>query len=336
MPRIKRAYLDSVFYLYENEEDAINGEKAGGTGFFIGVKSEAFPHRTDDVYAITCKHNVKPPEGAGHIACPVMRVNTTVSGEEGKEWDKWRTETFALTQDDWYSFEQLFPGENHDLAIREMRELSPSQETQFIRGPLLTKIDFEGSVVGYGDDVFMVGRYIDHDGTTQNLPSVRFGNISILLNSSEPLINREMYDEPSFVIEMRSLSGYSGSPVFLYIPDQSLRYAHATMLLGIQWSHQPYWEYIREAGGYVKVYSGMANVIPAWHISRMLNWEEFKMQRQQADDDYAGTPAANRPQQILTSAQKRDDEDALTEGEFFDALDKVIRPIEDDDEDGNE
>ncbi len=59
MPRIPEQLLQIVFYPYETEDDAINGEQTRGTGFFEGIQSERFPERSD-IYAITCKHMVNP------------------------------------------------------------------------------------------------------------------------------------------------------------------------------------------------------------------------------------------------------------------------------------
>jgi hypothetical protein len=37
--------------------------------------------------------------------------------------------------------------------------------------------------ISVGDDAFMIGLFVDHDGMTTNVPSARFGNISMLPNS---------------------------------------------------------------------------------------------------------------------------------------------------------
>jgi hypothetical protein len=46
-------YLDSVFYLYESEDDASAGVDAGGTGFLFSVPSQAFPEQVIYTYAVT-------------------------------------------------------------------------------------------------------------------------------------------------------------------------------------------------------------------------------------------------------------------------------------------
>jgi hypothetical protein len=68
--------------------------------------------------------------------------------------------------------------------------------------------------IGPGDDVFFVGRYVNHQGRQQNSPTVRLGIISML--PREKILHPRGTLVDSFLVEVRSLSGYSGSPVFLY------------------------------------------------------------------------------------------------------------------------
>jgi hypothetical protein len=67
-----------------------------------------------------------------------------------------------------------------------------------------------------GDDVFMLGLFIDEHGKTTNVPKARFGHVSMLPNSAAPLKQPTGYEAESFVIDAHSRSGFSGSPVFLY------------------------------------------------------------------------------------------------------------------------
>src|SRR5271170_5484166 len=73
------------------------------------------------------------------------------------------------------------------------------------------RLDLE---IGPGEDVFMVGRFIDHDGKDANIPSVRFGNISTLPQPIEQPSGST--NNKSFILDLHSRTGYSGSPVFVY------------------------------------------------------------------------------------------------------------------------
>jgi len=80
----------------------------------------------------------------------------------------------------------------------------------------LTKKLIEQYDVGVGDDIFVVGRFISREGKTRNIPSVRFGAIAQM--PAEPIILDGALAQESYLIEARSIPGYSGSPVFLAIP----------------------------------------------------------------------------------------------------------------------
>src|SRR5207248_2655066 len=71
-----------------------------------------------------------------------------------------------------------------------------------------------------GTDTMMIGRFITHEGRQRNTPAVRFGNVSML--PFEPVrTERGGLKQRSFLVEERSLSGFSGSAVFVYhtFPD---------------------------------------------------------------------------------------------------------------------
>lgn len=323
MPRIDVSILDSVFYLYETDYDANEGIQTGGTGFFVGVQSERFPERSD-VYAITCKHIVKPNDHTGFTSAPVIRLNTK-SGE---------FDIIPLETSDWYSFQDIFPNELHDIAVHELGDLDISHKINFVVRPQWFGAVDQLIETGPGDDVFMVGRYFDHDGYQKNRPSVRFGNISIMPHHQEKLPHWEGYGEISYIVEMRSVSGYSGSPVYLYehgfrsIVDEDSGKpmlkpeAVIRSLLGIQWSQPPREEYHEELNRYVKVFAGMNNVIPAIYIYLLLDWEVFKMHRQANDEKYA-REQKKRPPQIPTGGNR--EKKPFTEEDFEEVLRKVSR-----------
>lgn len=275
MLRITQEFLRCVFYLYPTKEDAEKSETIGGTGFFVAVNPTNPSVRKVHVYAVTCKHVVRP--GNGKQASTVIRVNTP-----DNQFD-------TISPDHWVTYEDVFPGQKHDIAVCEIDEAENYQvmfpnQIQFLTREK-TQSDLNPVL---GDEVIMVGRYIDHAGTERNLPSVRYGNISML--NWEPLWHDEGYWEDSYVVEMRSLSGFSGSPVFMFrethVVEQGVvrhDYVHF-LLLGVQWSHQPHPEYNPDEGRLVKVYSGMSNVIPAWYLDDLLNWETFKVHRKRKEE----------------------------------------------------
>jgi hypothetical protein len=81
---------------------------------------------------------------------------------------------------------------------------------------------WRGLGISEGDEVFYVGMFAQHTGEKRNLPIIRFGNIS-LMPYEKILIKRDPYTDnrypvDAYLVECRSRSGLSGSPVFVYFP----------------------------------------------------------------------------------------------------------------------
>lgn len=64
-----------------------------------------------------------------------------------------------------------------------------------------------------GEMIYLVGLFTSHYGSVHNIPIVRMGNIATMLD--EPIYTGTEYVE-AYLIELRSIGGLSGSPVFLY------------------------------------------------------------------------------------------------------------------------
>lgn len=198
MPRIPQAVVNVVFYLYASVEEARRGEKPGGTGFIVlfdGTFTEDAPTRA--FYGVT----------NWHVACAggysVIRLNTIDGG----------TDIIDLGPDQWF----FIPG-MHDVAVvplnigavHQVSSIS-TQSIGFASAEMNT-----GPHIGIGEDVFMVGLFIDHDGKTTNIPSVRFGNVSMLPSSKATIKQPTGYQGESYVLDLHSRTGFSGSPVFAY------------------------------------------------------------------------------------------------------------------------
>jgi hypothetical protein len=92
----------------------------------------------------------------------------------------------------------------------------------------------QAAQIGPGDDVFMVGRFIDHDGGNKNRPALRFGNISI---DPTPIMQDNGVRVPAYCVDLHSRTGFSGSPVFVYRtpgPDLDPPPPRRTPNLGLQ------------------------------------------------------------------------------------------------------
>lgn len=285
MPRIPSEVLYSPFYLYHSVEDAKVGTNFGGTGFFVGYPTgESLAPSL--VYAVTNWH-VAVRDGAS-----VIRVNKIGGGVDILEFDPSEWE---------------FPPNGADIAVIPHNRL-PLRESRHEIVALgldvfLTKADVANLGVGAGDDVFMIGRFVDHDGAARNEPAARFGNISVMPQIvSQPTGANNRY---SFILDVHSRSGYSGSPVFVYrtygsdlttgdlrIGDPS---SHFIKLLGIHWGQFPeQWEikekkktvigevFAHADKRYIEGMSGMTMAVPAWDLREFLDMKKFQDLRNEA------------------------------------------------------
>jgi hypothetical protein len=165
------------------------------------------------------------------------------------------------------------------------------------------------------------------------------GNIAMM--QKEKIIDERGVAQESFLVEIRSLPGYSGSAVLIYSPcsmnDMSERRYGVTRssvdllsgkttmqeiqasvaskgpyLLGIDWCHLNRQSRVREKNGdessegyFVNENTGMAGVIPAWKIAEVLNCEKLVNSR------LAGSERLLK-QSVKTSSDRQDTDAANT------------------------
>jgi len=269
--------LDTAFFLYPTVDDAKRGTKAGGTGFLIAIPSERWPDDYHHVYGVTNWHVVESDSR-------VIRINRKSAAPAA----------FERTPSDWH----FVPGPHgYDVAVTPLA-LSPDEHRVAALGPtfFLTDDDVVKHEINAGEDVFMLGRFVDYDGIEVNEPSLRFGNISIM---RAPIEQPNGCQRTSFVLDMHSRTGYSGSPVFVYRttgsifakPNTIMGGGHLLKLLGVHWGQFPErWEFAdaRDSssitkGKYVTGFSGMTCVCPAVAIREVLELPELRRMRSQIE-----------------------------------------------------
>ena len=255
----------------------MRGENCGGTGFAVYMRSE----RVADIsyfYGVTNWH-VAVRDG-----CSVIRLNS----HDGK------TDVLELGPEDW-----VFDEKGDDLAIAPIQPdfnchaLSPIPMHLAHSRQVLHNRD--GMNVGLGDDVVMVGRFVDLEIGPLNNPTARFGNISaslVRIPQSGPLPG----PRESYCLDMHSRTGYSGSPVFVYRTPGTDLVRHLELgrpelksamlaLLGVHFGQfTELWKIRGQAGGVVEGASGMTGVIPAWRIRDLLTLSAVASQREASDD----------------------------------------------------
>jgi hypothetical protein len=260
VPRIKDDYLESVVYLYPDVPKAEAGESFGGSGFLVGLSLPGIERRCA-VVVVTNQH-----VAAGHNGA--VRVNTADS-----------IEVFEIDDRNW-----LYHPDGHDIAIAPIGGLSVGRHRVKFLNPtdFLTTDMVRDFRIGPGDDCFMVGRFINHEGRQQNAPSARFGNIAQM--PGDKIRFPDGSEQESFLVEARSIAGYSGSPVFLEIPffsnieGRNPNRRYGPWLLGIDHCHLFSREKVRDQtlrgdpvnkNWYVRSNTGMMGVVPAWRLTEM-------------------------------------------------------------------
>jgi hypothetical protein len=327
MPRIFPPFVHCVFYIYPSELSAKENSEDGATGFFYGEKSEVspnFPH----LYAVANRHTVF----ADGVKEPVLRINTKDGGYM----------TYPTEQSDWK------PHPESDIAICRIRlDISLYEIDFFERGIIIDDEFIRKFNVGAGDDVFMIGRFRKHAGTDKNLPIVMFGNIATM--NEEPIYNRFINKkQESYLVEMRSMHGFSGSPVLLHIPNMSFRWtkikdneynfvtAHSYKgLLGIQWGRIRYEEMAKDLDTgrdvLIELDSAMAGVVPVSKLMDLIDSEEMIEMRKNDDEEARKKNEESGVDLTSFKKPKLKKDEGITKEEFEDALRKIARPLKPDD-----
>jgi hypothetical protein len=290
--RLPDQVLDSVIYLYQSAADAEAGEAVGGTGFLVGVPT-TLGENLYFIYAVTVSHVIN--EGQS----PVIRLNT-------KDGDK---DVIDVSASDWVHHQ-----DGDDLAVCGLELGTEKYQWAFAEPAMfLTPNIVAEHNIGPGDEVFMAGRFVTHEGRQRNTPTARFGNISML--PAEPIAHPSRgIDQESFLVEMRSLAGFSGSPVFVNVERNKPRgirngsVFHATRnetwLLGIDWAHFPIYENVKERnrrddvpeGWVVESNSGQMAVVPAWRSQDLLNQQELAEKRTASEERIRKQQDAQNPE----------------------------------------
>jgi hypothetical protein len=185
---------------------------------------------------------------------------------------------------DWF-----FPRDsNIDLAIRPMA-IAPFVRAMHIpTNEFLGKSQIADLDVRLGDDVVMIGRHLEHDGRYTNMPTARFGHIAQF--PGVPIKDERGRSQSSYLVQIPSMGGYSGSPVFLFqnLSEKNAENGVHVMgvggttrlikLLGVNKGHLPtyaptYLSRTNQRNEHIdaEINSGIAVVVPAWELASCIS-----------------------------------------------------------------
>jgi hypothetical protein len=266
MPRIADYMLDGIVFLYRTEQEARLRRKLGGTGFVvtrpINGSTEVAGQQLYAPYLISNRHVVF---GGG---ASVVSINR----RDGSAPD-----IFAFEPTDWTEH----PGGEDLIAISLFEHVDTRihMTAHIPEQSLLTRDGFLQLMIGVGDEVFMIGRFVNHQGNGINRPAVRFGSISMGLENI--WVDADKRWQESISVEMRSRTGFSGAPVAVYrtkntvlsreIPDNLHEFWAP---LGVNWG------YILDEDGENTWLNG---VVPSWKILELFEVPELKKKQQEIE-----------------------------------------------------
>jgi hypothetical protein len=274
MPRIPDTILECIFYLYPSQQAAELGESAGGCGFFLLVPFERA--KRNHLIAVTNRHVIN------HGGC-TLRINT----KDGKCFP------VDSNERDWFNHPA---GDDVSILLVDFPIKFECMGIEYQKDQFITQGKIQEFDIGPGEDVFTVGRFVSHEGKQQNTPVVRFGNIAQM--PIEPIKQDHGFLQESYLVEGRSVGGYSGSPVFMYIPSFAARpdkgkqvssNFYGPWLLGVNWGHLNDWKPVcdkeGEPTGTMKVpqNSGMMGVVPIWKLIEMIEDPEMVARRKKQE-----------------------------------------------------
>lgn len=272
MPYLGDTVTDCSIYLYPSRDDADNSSPCGGCGFVVGIQSAINPIWWYE-YAITNKHVVFDNNS------PVIRINKEAGG----------VDILDLKKSDWTKHP-----DGDDLAICEV-DVGDAHKFLWVGlNYLLDKSRLLDLGIGHGNDCYLVGRLVGEDGKERNIPTVRYGNIAQMPEEPTAWLG---HLQERFLVEIRTITGFSGSPVFVRRdPMRNVRYMTSEQweyLLGIDCGlinrrtrvkvpnkSRPSKEADDTEGRYVNLNTGMAIVIPSWRIHGLLNHPKIAAARE--------------------------------------------------------
>ena len=291
--------------------DAIDGPTPIGTGFILGEIVDGIAYE----YLVTARHVI---EFARHKYNP-SRIMVRINGEDGAPagWRELEISGFLGMEGDDETTGAAWLARKDDTTRIDIcaalfpRALTAGVEAMAWNVAYIADLKLVQEMnIRAGDEVAIIGLYRNHLTTERNIPVVRSGIISAML---EAPVRTKLGPSWVYLIEARSVSGLSGSPVFVLSGADRLRHSpiHGEVLdhlpsqyawlLGVVHGHfdvenSEEWDTI---WGRERMNDGMAMVTPCDMLPRLLHREGFMKRRigtKATPDDLATLDQLDVPQ----------------------------------------
>jgi len=174
-----------------------------GTGFMMNIDLDgvSFP------FVVTARHNLEAFKKGEKV---YLRINKSSGG----------TRTVATDLADW----QCHPDAKHwiDVAVIPTRWIQTEPDDRFALSLVPEPMFMSESIASLidlapGSDIVTAGLFTSHANTAHNVPIVRMGAVAAMRDPAEPVYTRRGYMD-AYLVELRSIGGLSGSPVFVQTP----------------------------------------------------------------------------------------------------------------------
>lgn len=240
--------------------------KTVGTAFYIG--RDICNTTVGCPYLVTARHVIDGIKNLG-LDEVYLRINLK-SG--GADWavvpiNAWRNHP----KDD-----------NVDVAIMYLNIPPEFDHLMIPLSMFLTSKLIADHKIGIGDEVFITGLFRHHHGKVKNIPIVRIGNLAAM--DEEKIITKDFGAIAAYLIEVRSIGGLSGSPVFLNLGyarqiNGLTQFAKGTMIFFLGLIHGHFDQSTQISDIHVeaseKINTGIAIVIPYYKILEVLDHPDF-------------------------------------------------------------
>jgi hypothetical protein len=264
--QIPKEIKKCVVFLGYRDDSGV--EQFAGTAFYVG---RTIATGYGFTYLVTARHVIDGIRGKGTDKV-LMRVNQIRGNAIWVDTpiDHWLSHPTDASVDVAVKRTKLIAGLDHNSIP--------------IRG-LVNEVIIKKENIGMGDEIFLPGLFANHSGEGRNIPIIRIGNIAAM--PEEKVVVDKLGKIDAYLVEARSISGLSGSPVYVHV--EAVRYADNRMptavyggpghyLLGLMHGH--YDKNWQTGGRADRVNLGIAIVIPAEKILEVINQLMIK----EADD----------------------------------------------------
>ena len=248
-----------------------------GTCFFISIQEQQHVYN----FVVTAKHildGIKNKHSLNEIFIKINLKNGSM-------------DRVCIKIDDWISHQD----EKVDVAVSQFIFQKNYDHLFYPSNAFMTDDLINENEIDCGDEVFIAGLFKHYVGNIKNSPIIRIGNISLM---PREIINVHGNPMEAYLIESRSTSGLSGSPVFVNLGDirriqDQVKYAQGEQippLFGLIYGHFDSTDgemdtviSIKLNNNQTKINAGIAIVTPVNKLKEILDLAKMKLAQKMED-----------------------------------------------------